>query len=283
MLTKLRILIGNLIKYIKKHLSNKMDKNRNNEDSQTKEELKVFDKFKKNMEKEISCSVISRDKIIGQDSYPDIYCELSDGTTTSFELTISANELSVELQKYKELIVKSFYNNIDKLNTIKKTKLINTFAKYRIFLHYNKKILSKSNRLNNIVSYLIEDLLIYKNVKSGEINVPKILKNKGIDKIIFENNPNKNKSEIQFECGSLLPIEDNVLKSIEKKFNKSYKFDTDYLELLIYFNLSRDFPVYESDLKVKGYIETNIKPSKFDRVWIYSYIDNKILFVYPEL
>jgi hypothetical protein len=74
----------------------------------------------------------------------------------------------------------------------------------------------------------------------------------------------------------------SILKEIRDKFNKEYA-TKNKIDLLAYYALQPEISKKHWLQETADYIKDNITNSPFNRVWIYSYTKNKILFLYPNL
>lgn len=92
-----------------------------------------------------------------------------------------------------------------------------------------------------------------------------------------------------FENGPLFQIapepvwfSDTSIERIKAKFSKHYE-TKHRTELLCYYELQPELPGNRWLPEVETFVEANLKSSPFNRVWIYSVIKNKIIYVYPIL
>jgi len=85
-----------------------------------------------------------------------------------------------------------------------------------------------------------------------------------------------------FRVGGFTPFSEPTLRKIKGKFNKKYQ-TKNKIDLLAYYALQPEIPKNHWLKETADYIQDNIANSPFNRVWIYSYTNNKILFLYPDL
>ena len=85
-----------------------------------------------------------------------------------------------------------------------------------------------------------------------------------------------------FDVPAVTSFADPAKERIESKFKKEYEIKSK-TELLAYYELQPDLPQNLRLPSVQKFVKDNIKSSIFQRVWIYSVRQNKVVFVYPSL
>jgi len=231
----------------------------------TKNEIYIFKKFAK-----LSRYSINPKSIVKKEPpEPDISCSLSDGSTIAFELTEIIDEDLKRSNSDSIRIKEAFNNELEQLEE--------NFNNALIYIAFNKEILFriKKNSIQKIINYL----LTLDKTAEGEFR-PKDL----IDIIKF----------ITIARGVIGPeiyvesvawIDDPCIERIKRKFEKKYETESNNIELLAYYELQPKEPENILEYKLnslKEFVKNNIKSSAFQRVWIYSTREKKIIFVYPS-
>lgn len=85
----------------------------------------------------------------------------------------------------------------------------------------------------------------------------------------------------KFRVKGVTSFGEPILRKIKGKFNKNYQ-TKNKIDLLAYYSLQPEIPKNHWLPETVDYIKDNIATSPFNRVWIYSYTKNKILFLYPN-
>ncbi|GAI23439.1 unnamed protein product, partial [marine sediment metagenome] len=85
-----------------------------------------------------------------------------------------------------------------------------------------------------------------------------------------------------FRVGGFTSFGEPTLRKIKGKFNKKYQ-TKNKIDLLAYYALQPEIPKNHWLSETEDYVKNNITNSPFNRVWIYSFTKNKILFLYPDL
>ena len=83
-----------------------------------------------------------------------------------------------------------------------------------------------------------------------------------------------------FRVEAVTSFAEPARERIEDKFKKPYKTEHK-TDLLAYYELQPEIPEHNWLPSVQKFVESHIKTSRFQRVWIYSATKNRIIFVYP--
>ena len=234
----------------------------------TKKEIKVFKKFAKLCSYSINLNSI----IKKEPPEPDISCSLSDGSIIAFELVEIIDE-DYARSRYDSLRLEETFKDMLKKQPQKRKQFELNFNNAITKVIFNKKI--SFRRKKNSVPIIIDYLLTLDKTAEGKFS-PKDLNKVLIDRGKFKVRP---KIEVDRSAWINDPCKENILK----KFKKNYKINS-RTELLAYYELQpKLLENYQLLDKVKKPIIEHIKESVFQRVWIYSVIENEILFIYPDL
>ena len=231
----------------------------------TKKEIYTFKKFAKLCPYSINLSSI----IKKEPPEPDISCSLSDGSTIAFELTEIIDEDLARSFSDSIRLKEAFNDELEQLES--------NFNNALIYIAFTEKFLfrRKKNSIQKIINYL----LTLDKTTEGEFR-PKDL----IDIVKFITISRGVIGPI-IDVESLAWIDNPCKESIKRKFEKEYETESNNIELLVYYELQPKEPKNILEYKLnslKKFVKNNIKSSKFQRVWIYSARENKIIFVYPN-
>ncbi len=244
-----------------------------NQLSQGKRETQIFIKFADICPYKIEVTSVKKEN----PPKPDIYCKLKDGTELYFELVECLDNSIAETTSNQIKLKKLLDNEVNSLlPSCKRMRFKRKYNNALIYIAFNEKLtLTKRKRS---IPYLIDFLLNLneKQIKKDEIEIndcPEI-KWFNIQRGIF--------------VGPMFRVEGvtffgvSILKEIRDKFNKEYA-TKNKIDLLAYYALQPEISKKHWLQETADYIKDNITNSPFNRIWIYSYTNNKILFLYPDL
>jgi len=243
-----------------------------NQLNQGKREIQIFKQFIDVCPYKIILSSVKKEN----PPNPDIYCKLRDGTELYFEL-VECLDKSIAKTTSDQVSLKYLLDDEkNKLPLCKKMRFKRKYKNALIYIAFNEKL--SLIRRKRSIPYLIDFLLnLNENqIKKEEIEIndcPEI-KWFNIQRGVF--------------VGPMFSVEGvtffgvSFLKEIKDKFNKEYA-TKNKIDLLAYYALQPEIQKNHWLLETAEYIEDNITNSPFNRVWIYSYTKNKILFSYPDL
>ncbi len=209
---------------------------------------------------------------------PDILCQCYDGTHLAFELVECidsdlARDVNNSL-KFKRIMEKALL----KLPLNEASRFRSKYGNALISIVPNKGLTFK--KLSHSARQIIE-LLQHLNVnEKGDYDFRKDREIGNLISWIFISYDYPYGPEI--ELGTFTFVSDCCEKYIEKKFDKRYE-TTCKIDLLAYYCLQPREPENLWLPAVEVFLKNNLGTSIFNRVWIYSSIDNKVLFVYPSL
>ncbi len=243
-----------------------------NQLSQGKREIQIFKQFSEVCPYKINLISVKKEN----PPKPDIYCKLKDGTELYFEL-LECLDNSIAKTTSNQIFLKHLLD--DEKNKLPLCKRMRFKRKYKdalIYIAFNEKLpLIKRKRS---IPYLIDFLsnLNKNQIKKKEIEIDDCpgIKWFNIQRGVF--------------VGPMFHVEGvtffgvSFLKEIKDKFNKKYTA-TNKIDLLAYYSLQPEISKNHWLPETVDYIQDNIANSPFNRVWIYSFTKNKILFLYPDL
>lgn len=234
----------------------------------TKNEIRIFKKFA-----ELYPYLINPNSIKKKDPpEPDISCSLSDGSILAFELVEIIDE-DLAMARYDSLRLEEAFKDVLKKQPQKRKQFELNFNNAITKVIFNKKI--SFRRKKNSVPIIIDYLLTLDKTAEGKFSP------KGLNKVLIDRGKFKVRPKIEVDHSAWIhdPCKENILK----KFKKKYKINS-RTELLAYYEVQpKLLENYQLLDKVKKPIIKHIKESVFQRVWIYSVIENEILFIYPNL
>lgn len=231
----------------------------------TKKEISIFKKFTKLCPYSINLSSI----IKKEPPEPDISCSLSDGSIIAFELTEIIDEDLARSFNDSIRLKEAFNDELEQLEA--------NFNNALIYIAFDEEILfrRKKNSIQKIINYL----LTLDKTAEGEFR-PKDL----IDIVKFMSISRGVIGPI-IDVESIAWIDYPCKEYIKRKFEKNYETESNNIELLAYYELQPKEPKNILEYKLnslKEFVKNNIISSEFQRVWIYSTRENKIIFVFPS-
>ena len=238
-----------------------------------KNELRVFEKFA-----EICPLKIDADSIeIRKPPEPDIFCKLHDGNPIAFEIVQCIDE-DIAHNVYDTLIQKSALDvEFEKLQSQQKQEIEAKLSDAYIGVDFYKSI-SKNVR-QSAIPIIFEFLLTLKDQVNGEISFKQHPELKGIVQHIIISRG--------FDNGPLFGIEPSpiwfsnpIVNQVKTKFNKKYE-SIYIIELLCYYELQPELPENRWLPQLEAFVSKQIRRSPFSRIWVYSVIQNRIIYVYP--
>lgn len=239
---------------------------------QTKNEIRIFKMFARLAPYPIHVSSIMKK----EPPDPDISCNLSDGTTIAFEL-VECIDNSIAQSIYDSLKLKKvLYDELKKLPKERKERFKVNFKNASIYVAFIKGISIKKRK--SAISTIFDYLLTLENTVEGKFNFRSYRNLKDIVHWILINRGGF--AGPIFDVEAVTSFADPAKERIEVKFRKEYEIKSK-TELLAYYEIQPEIPVNHWLPPVHEFVENNIKSSVFQRVWIYSIVQNKIIFVYP--
>lgn len=239
-----------------------------------KKEIRIFEKFAS-----LAPYPIDRNSIKSEDPpKPDISCNLLDGTTIAFELVECIDE-SIAQSFYDSLkLRKAFCDELENLPKEKKEKLKANFRNASIYIAFIRGI--SFNKKKSSIPIILDYLLTLGNIAEGKFN---LRSHKNLNGVVRWINVSRgNFTGPEFDIEAVTSFGEPAKKRIKKKFEK--KYETEHkIDLLAYYELQPEIPENNWLPSVREFVKNNIKSSRFQRVWIYSTTQNRIIFVYPAL
>ncbi len=244
------------------------------EELKINQEIEVFKSFAK-----ISQYKIVENSIIHKDPpEPDILCETIDGKKIAFELVECVFDNIARSFSDSAELTKIFYDKLKKLPVIQKKQIERIFRNACIAIDFKNNV-SKTIRKRTIEK-IFNFLLILKKDEEGKFIPKKFNSISDIVNCIYITRGKFNGPSFQvIDAGTF--IGNPALTNIQKKFNKSYK-STAPIELLAYYYIQPEIPDNIWKFTLKNFISNNISHSPFQRVWLFSFPQNKILFTFPK-
>jgi len=208
---------------------------------------------------------------------PDIYCKLKNGTELYFELVECLDNSIAETTSNQIKLKKLLDNEVNSL--LPSYKIMSFKRKYNnalIYIAFNEKLTLPKRKRS--IPHLIDLLLNFdeNQIKKDEIEI------RGCPEIKWFNIHRGVYVGPMFRVEGVTSFGVSFLKEIKDKFNKKY-ITKNKIDLLAYYALQPEIPENHWLQETADYIKDNITNSPFNRVWIYSYTNNKVLFFYPNL
>lgn len=235
--------------------------------NQSQEELKIFRSFAKHYHYKISMDSIKK----REPPEPDIFCKLTNGKKLAFELTqcldkkiAKAPNDAITLKKKADLL-------IQELPEKDRNKFIDKYSNAIITINFNNKcsLIKRKNVIPDLLKYLLEAPKTINGKVISPIN-SKALEDIDIKKCSI-NGP------IIMVPPSAVFFADPSIKVIKDKFLSSYK--TPYeIELVAYYSLQPEISIDHFLGDFIDYVEKNIAKKQFERVWLYSYTKDDIIY-----
>lgn len=236
-------------------------------------EIRVFKKFAK-----LAPYPIDLNSIKSEDPpKPDISCNLLDGTTIAFEL-VECVDKSIAQSFYDSLNLKeAFDNELKNLSKGRKGRLKTNFKNALIYVAFIRKI--SFNKKKSSISTILDYLLTLGNMAEGKFN---LRSHRDLKEVVrWINVSRESFAGPKFDIEAVTSFGEPAKERIEVKFKKKYK--TKYkIDLLAYYELQPEIPENNWLPSVREFVKNNVKTSIFQRVWIYSTTQNKIIFVHPD-
>lgn len=241
-------------------------------DRQTEKEIRAFKSFAKICSLPINTESIKK----MEPPKPDIQCEVNGKGLLAFELV--------------EIIDSGFANNSNKQFETKKElrRVYNSFPKNKkqLFdkLYHDASICvdfqneCTMTQRKNIIKKIFEHLLTLDNKFEGETLPNTTLHREKLNYIDISrgtlNGPD-------FDVGASGAIGDPTVSAISSKFDKKYETECS-LHLLGYIerNLLSPYEIWHA--MVMDFVKEHIHKSIFEKVWIFDFSRNEILFDYPR-
>ena len=163
------------------------------------------------------------------------------------------------------------------MEKMEKAELKNIFFNALIMTSFSKDI--SQNKKISLIPKILNNLLILNETDTGKYAsncFPEV--EKYIDWIFIT----RGVVGPIFDINAITSFDNPITDEIQKKFKKTYENNHD-IELLVYYYLQPYNKFNKHINEAKNYIINNYKNSPFSRIWIYSIIENEIIFFYPSL
>lgn len=243
-----------------------------NQLNQGKREIQIFKQFTEVCPYKINLTSVKKEN----PPKPDIYCKLKDGTGLYFEL-VECLDNSIGKTTSDQISLKYLLDDEkNKLPLCKRMRFKRKYKNALIYIAFNEKI--SLIRRKRSIPYVIDFLL---NLNENQIKKDEIEIN-GCPEIKWFSISRGVYVGPMFRVGGVTSFGVSILKEIKDKFNKKYT-TKNKIDLLAYYALQPEISKKHWLQETADYIKDNITNSPFNRVWIYSYTKNKILFSYPDL
>lgn len=238
-----------------------------------KNEVQVFKEFAAVVPYSIDmCSITKKEP-----PEPDISCALLDGTQIAFELVECIDESMAQAIYDAIRLKKALGEQLGKLPRREKEEFKRKYGNAMINIAFAEEAsLSKKLRsLPTIHNYL----LTLKGNPVGKLDLRDHQELKGVVRRILIN-----RGTYVGPIFNLTPFtyfDEPAKERIESKFKKNYETKSS-VELLAYYQLQPEIPENAWLPSVQEFVESNISESQFQRVWIYSCTQNRVIYVYPS-
>jgi len=243
---------------------------------QVEKELRIFRKFAEKSPYGIDFSTIEKH----YPPEPDIFCKPVYGDPIGFDIVECLDSNIARSIHDTSDIKQAFSKQLEKLSIRKRQSIeiffedacievafckgISEIRKQQsiplIFDFIHKVATTKEEREYHAVDFPnLKSVIEYLSIKRGFVNGP-----------------------IFYIVPEAVWFSDKSIERIKAKFSKHYE-TKHRTELLCFYELQPELPENRWLPEVETFIEVNLKSSSFNRVWIYSVINNKIIYVYPRL
>jgi len=243
-----------------------------NQLSQGKREVQIVKKFAAICPYKINLNSINKK----DPPEPDILCKLENGLELSFELVECLDNLIAKTPSDQVSLKYLLDDEKNKLPLCKRMRFKRKYKNALIYIAFNKKY--SLMRRKRSIPYLVNFLL---NLDENQIKKDEIELN-GCPEIKWFSIRRGVYVGPMFRVGGFTPFGEPTLRKIKGKFNKKYP-TKNKIDLLAYYALQPEIPKNHWLSDTEDYVKDNITNSPFNRVWIYSFTKNKILFFYPTL
>jgi len=243
-------------------------------DRQAKEEIRIFREFAKIFPYTIVLSSIRKE----EPPKPDIYCELEDGTPIAFELVECIDDSLARLSSDTPKLLNLLRKEVEVLPKEKKEEFYGKLGNTIINVSFVERasIRMKKWKISTIIDYL----LTLEDHAEGPYPMRDHQALRNVVRLInITRGPFSRPDFISFPVNW---IAEPAKKRIEEKFNKRYDIKSK-TELFAYYKLQPAIPESHWLSEVQDFVQNNIDGSSFQRVWIYSFYGNQIIYVYPPL
>jgi hypothetical protein len=243
-----------------------------NQLNQGKREIQIFKQFTDVCPYKINLTSVKKEN----PPKPDIYCKLKDGTELYFEL-VECLDNSIAKTTSDQISLKCLLDNeVNKLPLCKRIRFKRKYKNALIYIAFNEKLplIKRKKSIPCIIDFLLN--LNENQIKKEEIEINNC---RGIKWL---------KTSKGSYVGPMFRVEGvtffgvSILREIRDKFNKNYA-TKNKIDLLAYYALQPEISKKHWLPETADYIKDNITNSPFNRVWIYSYTKNKILFSHSDL
>lgn len=244
--------------------------------NQVKKELRIFTKFAGKCSYGIDFTTIEK----RYPPEPDIFCKSIYGDSIAFEI-VECLDSNIARSIYDTSDIKqAFSNQLEKLPTRKRQSIEIFFEDAFITVAFCKSIpeIRKQQSIPLIFDFLHKVAATKEEREYHAVDFPNL---KSVIEYIsikrgFENGP----------IFGIVPepvwFSDKSIERIKAKFSKHYE-TKHKTELLCFYESQPELPENRWLPEVEAFVEANLKSSPFNRVWIYSVIKNKIIYVYSRL
>ncbi|MBW1796452.1 MAG: hypothetical protein JRJ38_18880 [Deltaproteobacteria bacterium] len=240
---------------------------------QARREIRVFKKFAPHFPLPIDPNSIQKRK----PPEPDILCCLEDGTKIAFELVEIIDE-DLANRTFSALNLKrGFEEDFDNLPRHRKDQLNQKYGNALIYIAFKDKI--SSIRRRSSIPMILEFLLILDDKTEGKYT-PSSHSALG-ETVRWVNISRGDFVGPCFDFEAVGSFAEPVCNRIEDKFKKQYRVKA-IVELVAYYELQPELPKNHWLPSLKHFLERSLKNSIFNRIWVYSISQNKILYVYPQ-
>jgi len=240
--------------------------------SQARREIRVFKKFALNYPLPIDLNSIQKK----QPPEPDILCCIEDGTKIAFELVELIDKGLAKRTLNAINLKRTFDEHFEKLPSDRKAQFHQKYG--NAFIHIAFKDNISENKCRRSIPKIFEFLITLDDQAEGEYTLSS---HNVLDKTVRCINISRGVVGPCFNVEAVGFFAEPACNRIKDKFTKQYCVKS-IVELLAYYELQPELPKNHWLPKVKHFLKANLENSKFDRVWVYSVTQDKILYVYPE-
>lgn len=207
---------------------------------------------------------------------PDLSCVLEDGKEVAFELVEIIDEALARRTFGSYHLGKAFYKIFEEFPSNKKARFKKKYGNALIYVAFKDTVVANRRRrsMATIFEFLscLDDNADGKYAFSSQETLGKTVDWVNISRGAFVG-PCFNVRAAGF-------FEDPVCERIKDKFTKPYHVNSEF-HLLAYYELQPELPEHSWLPQVKDFLEASLDCSMFDRIWVYSFTQDKILHVYP--
>lgn len=203
---------------------------------------------------------------------PDILCELKNGEMLAFEMGSATDERSPHNDDKIKKAIKFLDEHMKQLDESERVFFESVFD-YTLTLSLNDQ--ATDNNIKKAIPKIFQKYKNYSRDLRGQIyheqkNLPKGIK-------IIRIEQKKSKSPVRIS-NALFISSNAVIDRLKDKFGKHYDTNNP-IHLLIH---SEFDPLFFNYTEINTFIEQNINTSPFEKIWLFDWHLNNIVYIFPS-